>query len=499
MSATGVARSGDKKGVLMSSKGINHLATADGLFFGKSALDQRKTEKMVDEALKGCDDGELFLEYVQSEGLAFDDGKLKSATYDTTQGFGLRAVSGEAAGFAHASALDEHALKRAVSTVQAVRAGKGGKADESPRGTNRLLYADDNPIDGVGFEKKVKLLQEIDAYVRSKEPKARQVSISLAASWQVVEIIKADGWRAADVRPLVRLNVSVVCADGSRLEAGSTGSGRRAPYGEIFDPGYWQKEADEAIRQALVNLQSVDAPAGEMPVVLGSGWSGVLWHEAVGHGLEGDFHRKKTSMFTHLMGQMVASPGVTVVDDGTMVDRRGSLTIDDEGTPTQRNVLIENGKLVGLMQDRMNARLMGVAPTGNGRRQNHAYAPMPRMTNTFMLAGDKDPKEIISSVKKGLYCANFGGGQVDIVSGKFVFSVTEGYLIEDGKLGKPVKGATLIGSGSEALTRVGMVGNDMSLDPGIGTCGKDGQGVPVGVGQPTLRIDALTVGGTATG
>jgi TldD protein len=480
------------------AKGINHLATADSLFFGKGALDQKKTGKMVDQALAGCDDGELFLEYVQSEGLSFDDGKLKSASYDTTQGFGLRAVSGEATGFAHASAIDEQALKRAASTVQAVRSGKSGKADESPRGTNRLLYADDNPIDGEGFEKKVKLLQEIDAYVRGKEPKARQVSISLAASWQVVEIIKAGGWRAADVRPLVRLNVSVVCGDGSRMEAGSTGSGRRAGYGDIFHADYWKKEADEAIRQALVNLESVDAPAGEMPVVLGAGWSGILWHEAVGHGLEGDFHRKKTSMFTHLMGQTIASPGVTVIDDGTMADRRGSLTIDDEGTPTQRNVLIENGKLVGLMQDRMNARLMGVKPTGNGRRQSHSYAPMPRMTNTIMLGGDKDPREILSSVKKGLYAKNFGGGQVDIVSGKFVFSITEGYLIEDGKLTKPVKGATLIGSGSEALTRVGMVGNDLELDPGIGTCGKDGQGVPVGVGQPTLRIDALTVGGTAT-
>ena len=480
------------------SKDINHLATADGLFFGKGALDPKKTKKMVDEALAGCDDGELFLEYVQSEGLSFDDGKLKSASYDTTQGFGLRAVSGEVTGFAHASALDEQALKRAASTVRQVRSGKGGTVDESPRGTNHLLYADDNPIDGVGFEQKVKLLQEIDAYVRAKEPKARQVSISLAASWQVIEIIRAGGWRAADVRPLVRLNVSVVCGDGTRMEAGSTGSGRRAAYGDIFKPEYWKREADEAIRQSLVNLESVAAPAGEMPVVLGAGWSGVLWHEAVGHGLEGDFHRKKTSMFSHLMGEMIASPGVTVVDDGTLNDRRGSLTIDDEGTPTQRNVLIENGRLVGLMQDRMNARLMGTKPTGNGRRQSHAHAPMPRMTNTFMLGGTKDPKEIIASVKKGLYCANFGGGQVDIVSGKFVFSVTEGYLIENGKITKPVKGATLIGAGSQALTKVGMVGNDMSLDPGIGTCGKDGQGVPVGVGQPTLRIDALTVGGTAT-
>jgi TldD protein len=480
------------------SKSINHLATADGLFFGKGGLDQRRTAKMVDEALAGCDDGELFLEYEQSESLSFDDGKLKSASYDTTQGFGLRSVVGEATGFAHASALDEPALKRAVATVKAVRSGHAGKSDESPRGTNRLLYADDNPIDGEAFAKKVALLQEIDAYVRGKEPKARQVSISMAASWQVVEIIRAGGWRAADVRPLVRLNVSVVCADGSRMEAGGTGSGRRAAYGDIFAPEYWRREADEAIRQSLVNLRSVPAPAGEMPVVLGPGWSGVLWHEAVGHGLEGDFHRKKTSVFTRMMGDMIASPGVTVVDDGTLVDRRGSLTIDDEGTPTQRNVLIENGRLVGLMQDRQNARLMGVRPTGNGRRESHAYAPMPRMTNTIMLGGDKDPQEIIGSVKKGLYCANFGGGQVDIVSGKFVFTITEGYLIEDGKVAAPVKGATLIGAGSEALTKVGMVGNDMALDPGIGTCGKDGQGVPVGVGQPTLRIDALTVGGTAT-
>jgi TldD protein len=480
------------------SKSINHLATADGLFFGKGGLDQRRTAKMVDEALAGCDDGELFLEYEQSESLSFDDGKLKSASYDTTQGFGLRSVVGEATGFAHASALDEAALKRAVATVKAVRSGHAGKSDESPRGTNRLLYADDNPIDGEAFAKKVALLQEIDAYVRGKEPKARQVSISMAASWQVVEIIRAGGWRAADVRPLVRLNVSVVCADGSRMEAGGTGSGRRAAYGDIFAPEYWQREADEAIRQSLVNLRSVPAPAGEMPVVLGPGWSGVLWHEAVGHGLEGDFHRKKTSVFTRMMGDMIASPGVTVVDDGTLLDRRGSLTIDDEGTPTQRNVLIENGRLVGLMQDRQNARLMGVKPTGNGRRESHAYAPMPRMTNTIMLGGTADPQEIIGSVKKGLYCANFGGGQVDIVSGKFVFTITEGYLIENGKIAAPVKGATLIGAGSEALTKVGMVGSDMALDPGIGTCGKDGQGVPVGVGQPTLRIDALTVGGTAT-
>ena len=475
-----------------------HLAKTDELFFTRAGLDRARVESMVGDALKGADDGELFLEYCQSEALAFDDGRLKSASFDTTQGFGLRAIAGERAGYAHASELSEAAIGRAAETVKAVHRGYGGRLAGSPQGTNRSLYGEANPLHEVPFEAKVKLLAEIDAYARGRDPRVRQVMASLSGSWQAVQILRADGERLADVRPLVRLNVSVVCGDGTRMEAGSTGQGRRAAYGDIFKPENWKREADEAIRQALVNLESVDTPAGEMPVVLGAGWSGVLWHEAVGHGLEGDFHRKKTSMFSHLMGEMIASPGVTVVDDGTIADRRGSLTIDDEGTPTQRTVLIEDGRLVGLMQDRQNARLMGVAPTGNGRRQGHSYAPMPRMTNTIMLGGDKDPQEILDSVKKGLYCANFGGGQVDIVSGKFVFTVTEGYLIENGKLGAPVKGATLIGAGSEALTKVGMVGNDMSLDPGIGTCGKDGQGVPVGVGQPTLRIDALTVGGTAT-
>ncbi|MBM3645513.1 MAG: metalloprotease TldD [Alphaproteobacteria bacterium] len=476
----------------------NATETANALFFTHAGLDAARTARLVEDTLKGCDDGELFLEYVQSESLSFDDGKLKSAAFDTTQGFGLRAVSGETTGYAHASALDEGALKRAASTVKAVRSGRGGQAVEAPRGTNARLYAPDNPIDGVAFERKVALLRDVDAYVRAKEPRARQVSVSLAASWQVVQILRPGGWSAADIRPLVRLNVSVVCGEGARQESGGTGRGGRTAYGAIFDPAHWRAEADEAIRQATVNLESVAAPAGEMPVVLGPGWSGVLWHEAVGHGLEGDFHRKKTSMFASLMGQQIASPGVTVIDDGTISDRRGSLTIDDEGTPTSRTVLIEDGKLVGLMQDRMNARLMGVRPTGNGRRQSHAHAPMPRMTNTMMLGGTHDPAEILGSVKRGLYARNFGGGQVDIVSGKFVFSCTEAYMIENGRLGAPVKGATLIGAGAEALKRVGMIGNDMSLDPGIGTCGKDGQSVPVGVGQPTLRIDSLTVGGTAT-
>ncbi len=477
---------------------MSHIATATDLFFKRAGLDEARTERIVREALSGTDDGELFLEYAQSEMLAWDDGKLKSASFDVSQGFGLRAVKGETVGYAHASALDEQALKRAATTVRAVASGKGGTAAEGPRGTNSILYTDANPLDGIAFERKVKLLEEIDAYARGKEPKLKQVSASIAASWQVIEIVRADGRKVADVRPMVRLNVSVVAGKGDRMESGSSGSGGRIGYSGLFEPEYWKNQTDEAIRQALVNLDSVDAPAGELPVVLGAGWSGILWHEAIGHGLEGDFHRRKTSVFTHLMNQRIASPGVTVVDDGTMRDRRGSLTVDDEGTPSQRTVLIEDGKLVGLMQDRLNARLMGAAPTGNGRRQSHAHSPMPRMTNTIMLAGDKDPKEIMASVKRGLYAVNFGGGQVDITNGKFVFSCTEAYLIENGKQGAPVKGATLIGSGSEALLKIGMVGNDLEMDLGVGTCGKDGQGVPVGVGQPTLRLDGLTVGGTAT-
>ncbi|MEO8557480.1 MAG: metalloprotease TldD [Rhodospirillales bacterium] len=476
---------------------MSNLAQADELFFTRAGLDRGRTERVVSDALKGADDGELFLEYVQSESLSFDDGKLKSASFDTSQGFGLRSVAGETTGYAHASTLDEKAIERAAATVKSVSAGRGGILGEPPRGTNRLYYGDFNPILPVPFEQKVKLLADIDAYARSKDSRVRQVSASLSGSWQVVQIMRGDGRRVADVRPLVRLNVSVVAEVDGRMESGGTGSGGRVNYTKLFDPSHWQQEVDEALRQALVNLESVDAPAGEMPVVLGAGWSGILWHEAIGHGLEGDFHRKKTSVFTKLMNEQIASKGVTVVDDGTMGDRRGSLTVDDEGTPSGRTVLIEDGKLVGLMQDRMNARLMGSKPTGNGRRQSHAYQPLPRMTNTVMLGGDASPVDIIGSVKRGLYAVNFGGGQVDITSGKFVFSCTEAYMIENGKIGPAVKGATLIGSGAEALKKIRMIGNDMKLDPGIGTCGKDGQGVPVGVGQPTLLIESLTVGGTA--
>jgi len=473
-------------------------ATATDLFFTRAGLDRTRIEGIVADALNRCDDGELFLEYSQSESLRFDDGRLKAASFDTTQGFGLRAVSGETAGYAHASALDEEAIKRAALTVKAVRAGHGGTLAGPPPGTNRLLYSETNPLALVDFTAKTRLLADIDAYLRGRDARVRQVSVSLSGSWQAVAILRGDGGLAADLRPLVRLNISVVAGEGERQESGSYGMGGRFAYDAVIAPDRWHAGADEALRQALVNLGSVPAPAGDMPVVLGPGWPGILLHEAIGHGLEGDFNRKKTSVFSGLMGKRIASKGVTVVDDGTIADRRGSLTIDDEGTPSQCTTLIEDGILVGLMQDRQNARLMGARPTGNGRRESFAHAPMPRMTNTYMLAGDKDPAEILRGVKRGLYAVNFGGGQVDITSGKFTFSAAEAYLIEDGKVGPAVKGATLIGNGAEVLTRVAMIGNDMRLDPGIGTCGKDGQGVPVGVGQPTLLIERLTVGGTAS-
>ncbi len=463
----------------------------------RAGLDRAKVRQLIGRGLDGADDGELFLEYRQAEALTFDNGRLKQATYDTAQGFGLRAVKDEAVGYAHASDLSEELLARAAEAVRAVKGGHNGTYAEPPGRTNRKLYTDDNPLGTPSFDTKVKLLESIDAYARSKDPRVRQVTASVAASWQVVEILRADGETYRDIRPLVRLNVSVVAGDGDRQESGSHGFGGREGFQRFIDPQAWQGAVDDAIRQALVNLEAVAAPAGEMDVVLGSGWPGVMLHEAVGHGLEGDFNRKKTSAFAGLMGQRVAAKGVTVVDDGTMQARRGSLSIDDEGTPTNRTVLIEDGILVGYMQDRQNARLMGMKPTGNGRRESHAHVPMPRMTNTYMLAGKHDPKEIIASVKSGLYAVSFGGGQVDITSGKYVFQCTEAYRIENGRVGAPVKGAMLIGNGPTDLHRVTMVGNDFALDPGIGTCGKNGQGVPVGVGQPTLRMDRITVGGTA--
>jgi TldD protein len=476
---------------------MSTLNLTDRLFFDKAGLDLTRVEGIAKDALAHADDGEMYLEYSQSESLAWDDGRLKSATFDTSQGFGLRAVVGETQGYAHAADLSEPAMRRAAETVKAVQSGYGGALAASPAGTNRQLYIDENPLGSGAFEEKVKLLAEMDAYARAQDGRVRQVMASLSGSWQAVSIIRPDGHRAADIRPLVRLNVTVMVGEGDRQETGSYGTGGRRAYDAFFAPEAWRAAVDHALREALVNLGSVPAPAGEMTVVLGPGWPGVMLHEAIGHGLEGDFNRKKTSAFAGLMGERVAAPGVTVVDDGTIENRRGSLTIDDEGTPSSCTTLIEDGILVGYMQDRMNARLMNMRPTGNGRRQSYAHAPMPRMTNTYMLAGARDPGEILASVKRGLYAVNFGGGQVDITSGKYVFSMTEAYLIEDGKIGPAVKGATLIGNGPEDLKKISMIGNDLKLDDGVGTCGKDGQGVPVGVGQPTLRMDGITVGGTA--
>ncbi|MET3853710.1 metalloprotease TldD [Rhizobium sp. OAE497] len=458
--------------------------------------DEATMRKLVAEALSGSDDGELYIEHAQAESLMFDNGRLKGGSFNTEQGFGLRAVAGEAVGYAHAGDLSVSALKRAADAVGAVTRGYSGSYAAAPQGTNKKLYTDENPIGTPTFEEKVKILTDIDAYLRNKDDKVRQVTASVAASWQVVDILRADGHRVRDIRPMTRINISVVVGEGDRQESGSFGQGGRIGFGDFITESSWQTGADEALRQALVNLEAIEAPAGTMDVVLGSGWPGVMLHEAVGHGLEGDFNRKKTSAFAGLLGQMVAAPGVTVVDDGTIDSRRGSITIDDEGTPSAYNVLIENGKLVGYMQDRQNARLMGMAPTGNGRRQGYSHVPMPRMTNTYMLGGDKTPEEIIASVKKGVYAVSFGGGQVDITSGKFVFGCTEAYLIENGKIGAPIKGAMLIGNGPDAMKRVSMIGNDMKLDTGIGNCGKGGQWVPVGVGQPHLRMDQVTVGGT---
>jgi TldD protein len=479
---------------------MSALAATDQLFFERqdAALSRETAARIVAEGLAGTDDGELFLEYRESEHISLEEGRIRSAGFDTSLGFGLRAVLGEEAGYAHAGELSEAALRRAAATVGAVRAGRSGTSSEAPRATNSRLYSDANPLSASEFSARTRLLAEIDAYARGLDARVVQVMASMAGEWQAVQIIRADGHRVADLRPLVRLNVSVVVEKDGRRETGSYGTGGRYGYDRVLAEPVWRGAVDEALRQALVNLESRPAPAGEMDVVLGPGWPGILLHEAIGHGLEGDFNRKKTSAFSGLMGQRIAAKGVTVVDDGTLPDRRGSLTVDDEGTPTNRTTLIEDGILTGFLQDRLNARLMGVAATGNGRRQSYAHTPLPRMTNTLMVGGQHDPQEMIRSVKRGLYAVNFGGGQVDITSGKFVFSASEAYLIEDGKVTYPVKGATLIGNGSDALTRIDMVGNDPELDPGVGTCGKAGQGVPVGVGQPTLKMAGLTVGGTAT-
>jgi len=447
------------------------------------------------EALARCDDGELFLQFIASESFGFDDGRLKTADYARDAGFGLRGVSGEMTGFAHANDLSAGAIRRAGETLQLLDPAQGTRA-APPRASNRHLYTDASPLDLVPFAEKVKLLETIDAAARARDPRVAQVSASLAGSWSVVEIVRADGFVATDVRPLVRLNVSIVAESNGRRETGSFGIGGRRLYDDLFEPETWNRAIDKALDQALVNLESVAAPAGEMTVLLGPGWPGVLLHEAIGHGLEGDFNRKGTSAFAGRLGERVAAKGVTVVDDGSIPGRRGSLSIDDEGTPTGETVLIEDGVLKGYMQDRLNARLMGVEPTGNGRREDYAHAPLPRMTNTFMKAGNDNPAELLSRIRDGIFAKSFGGGQVDIVSGKFTFSCTEAYRVENGKLGAPIKGATLIGDGPSVLTRVTGIGDDMELDEGIGMCGKGGQSVPAGVGQPTLLIEGITVGGT---
>ena len=465
-------------------------------FLYRDTLDPEQAQALTAKALGKADDGELYLQYRKAEAFGFDDGRLKTASYDTSSGFGLRAVSGEMTAFAHSNEMTPAAIRRAAETMALIEPGVAAKAGP-PQGTNQRRYTAADPLDLVPFADKVNLCQTIDAAARARDARVAQVSVSLSGTWSVVEIVRADGFVATDVRPLVRLNVSIVAEQNGRRETGSYGIGGRYLYTDLFKPETYNRAIDEALSQALVNLDSIAAPAGEMTVLLGNGWPGILLHEAIGHGLEGDFNRKGTSAFSGRIGERVAAEGVTVVDDGSLQDRRGSLTIDDEGTPTRETVLIEDGILKGYMQDRLNARLMGVEATGNGRRESYAHAPMPRMTNTFMKAGNDDPAELLSRVKKGIFAKAFGGGQVDIVSGKFVFSCTEAYLIEDGKLGAPIKGATLIGDGPSSLTKVRGIGNDFALDEGIGICGKGGQSVPAGVGQPTLLVDGLTVGGTA--
>ncbi|MDP3906122.1 metalloprotease TldD [Novosphingobium sp.] len=471
------------------------MTTADPRSLLYRQLDPAEAQAIARDTLARCDDGELYLQFIAAETFAFDDGRLKTADYSRDAGFGLRGVSGEMTGFAHANEISAAAIRRAGETLQLLDPAKGQPAPP-PRQSNRHLYTDASPLDLIPFARKVALLETIDAAARARDPRVAQVSASLSASWSVVEIVRADGFVATDVRPLVRLNVSIVAEQNGRRETGSFGIGGRRLYDDLFAPETWNRAIDTALAQALTNLDSVAAPAGEMTVLLGPGWPGVLLHEAIGHGLEGDFNRKGTSAFSGRIGERVGAPGVTVVDDGSIAARRGSLSIDDEGTPTQETVLIEDGILKGYMQDRLNARLMGVAPTGNGRRESYAHAPMPRMTNTFMKGGNDDPADLLSRMKSGIFAKSFGGGQVDIVSGKFVFSCTEAYLVENGKLGAPIKGATLIGDGPTVLTRVQGIGNDMALDEGVGVCGKGGQSVPAGVGQPTLLVAGLTVGGT---
>lgn len=473
---------------------LNHT-DFDKIFFIQNNVNVDNLYKIVNDALCFSDGGELFLESHQSELFHFNDGVLKNVDFNARKGFGLRSFSEDVTSFACSANISEEEIRSAASFMKTVKSHSKSTVINLQKEKNNL-YPNVNPLDGVNFNTKVQLLQEVDLYVRSQNKYVKQVKITLIGEWQVVQIIKKDNFRLSDVRPLVQFSISVILEKNGRTEQGTAGYGGRNSYDEFICESNWKKIADEAIRQALNNLKAMPTPAGEMVVVLGPGWPGILLHEAIGHGLEGDFNRKGVSAYSSLLGKQVAAKGITVVDDGTINNRRGSLNVDDEGVPSSYNVLIEDGVLVRYMQDTLNANLMSVCATGNGRRESYEKIPMPRMTNTYMLAGDCDPSEIISSVKRGLYAVNFSGGQVDITSGKFVFSASEAYLIENGKITYPVKGATLIGNGPDILKKISMIGNDLKLDPGIGTCSKSGQNVPVGVGQPTLKIDSITVGGT---
>ncbi|WP_281646638.1 metalloprotease TldD [Parendozoicomonas sp. Alg238-R29] len=475
------------------------LAQAKQQLLAPSALDEGHLEKIIHGMLgHQIDAADLYFQSQRHEGWVLEDGIVKEGSYNADRGVGVRAVSGEKTGFAYANDIALTSLEAAAGASRSIaRAGQNGQVQAWNRTQPLALYSDANPLDSMSRDDKVKLLKDMDAEARRIDSRIKQVSVSLAGVHEYVLVAAADGTLSADIRPLVRLNISVIVEENGKRERGSYGGGGRGDYSMFFQNNLWKKYAAEAVRQALVNLEAVAAPAGAMEVVLGAGWNGVLLHEAVGHGLEGDFNRKGSSMYSGRIGERVASPLCTIVDDGTIAGRRGSLNIDDEGVPSSNTVLIENGILKGYMQDKMNARLMGVQSTGNGRRESYAHLPLPRMTNTYMLAGQHDKDEIVASVNKGIYVANMGGGQVDITSGKFVFSTSEAYLIEGGKITTPVKGATLIGNGPDVMNKVSMVGNDLELDTGVGVCGKEGQSVPVGVGQPTLKIDEITVGGTS--
>ena len=477
---------------------MNHLAIAESCLLAPTGLDLDSLQRAFGTLLgPGIDFGDLYFQHARRESWSMEDGIVKDGVHAIEQGVGVRAISGEKTGFAYSDDLDAQALIASAQSARAIaRDGREHGAQALQRSAGRALYPALDPVDALGNEAKVAALRRVDALLRALDPRVQQVMVGLSGGVDTVLVARSDGVLAGDVRPLVRMNVQVIVEQNGRRESGYAGFGGRYSYEQLLADDKPEKFAREALRQALVNLEAVDAPAGVMPVVLGHGWPGVLLHEAVGHGLEGDFNRKGTSTFAGRIGQRVASPGVTIVDDGTLDGRRGSLNIDDEGTPTQCTPLIEDGILVGYMQDTLNARLMGMAPTGNGRRESFAHIVMPRMTNTYMRPGSHDPQEMIRSVKRGLYAVNFGGGQVDITSGKYVFSATEAYLIEDGKVTAPVKGATLIGNGPETMQKVKMIGHDLALDAGVGICGKDGQSLPVGVGQPSLLIEGLTVGGT---